>query len=571
MGRISKRLLREFQRAESVQEDHEEAETGGLPEQLMEDELSPEELLDDGFDPLHVNYIMAYRLCMLLTHSLSELDEFDEFIDTKLDTDRKYTPDDEELGPITSSFHGHWTYFDLRFGKDKETVGTCLVDVLGGMDADQLLLNTIKNLSDSRLGIYEHRGVRGEYLEFRELVTGKELSCCSTSGYEGKKGELWLARLAPPIPKDVPYHVNLATPYILTQASHEDWTAFLNKSLLQQPGSDKQTLYEFLKFGTYPTSWHDFIVQAYVRSTDQAVFLAGLPDVPSSLPRVGCHNELGKRQPRGDKLAPEKQLLVEMTQAQRRTANELLPGFCDNLQLRKRTSCLVSMTRKSLQQLAQHATEALNDCKGAKRKTLQRLIDLAAEDDLRGTNTEVYRLLIELDEVEPEVWRRIEIQDCDLETLHDAIQLTMGWDNAHLYQFSTGEHDYSPPAPEFAMVHDCLPNDPAETYLSDLVPIGTKNFTFMYCYDFGDDWQHFISVERISPPEDEATYPTCLAGDRACPPEDCGGAFRYVEFLEAIADPDAEWHEEAVEWFGEFDPEHFDIEETTRLLARWIK
>ena len=85
-----------------------------------------------------------------------------------------------------------------------------------------------------------------------------------------------------------------------------------------------------------------------------------------------------------------------------------------------------------------------------------------------------------------------------------------------------------------------------------------------YTYDFGDNWEHKIPLEKILPRDKNIEYPACIAGKRACPPEDCGGIWGYEEFLEAINNPDHEEHEEMLEWVGgEFDPEHFDVSEVS--------
>jgi len=91
---------------------------------------------------------------------------------------------------------------------------------------------------------------------------------------------------------------------------------------------------------------------------------------------------------------------------------------------------------------------------------------------------------------------------------------------------------------------------------------------FEYIYDYGDFWEHDITVEKIIPPKEGVHYPICIDGERACPPEDCGGAFGYEDMLEAFNDPEHEEHKHYFEWAGEdFDPEKFDIEKTNRLLG----
>ncbi len=83
-----------------------------------------------------------------------------------------------------------------------------------------------------------------------------------------------------------------------------------------------------------------------------------------------------------------------------------------------------------------------------------------------------------------------------------------------------------------------------------------------YIYDFGDNWEHKIQLEKILPREQNVNYPVCTKGKRACPPEDCGGISGYYNLLEIISDPENEEYEEMMEWVGgKFDPEHFDVKE----------
>jgi len=75
-------------------------------------------------------------------------------------------------------------------------------------------------------------------------------------------------------------------------------------------------------------------------------------------------------------------------------------------------------------------------------------------------------------------------------------------------------------------------------------------------------------VEKILPREGEMEYPVCLAGRRACPPEDCGGPWGYGEMLLALGDPSHPEHESYTEWVGGgFDPETFDLEALNRRLS----
>jgi Plasmid pRiA4b ORF-3-like protein len=173
----------------------------------------------------------------------------------------------------------------------------------------------------------------------------------------------------------------------------------------------------------------------------------------------------------------------------------------------------------------------------------------------------VYQLKITLRDIKPPVWRRVQVQDCSLAKLHGIIQTCMGWSNSHLHAFEIGGEQYGEPDPDGMMETQ----DERKVKLRQVVAQGYKKFS--YTYDFGDNWDHTIQVEKVLDAEPGARYPRCIAGQRACPPEDCGGPWGYGDLLDAIQNPDHERHEELLEWVGgEFDPEKFDIEEVNEDL-----
>lgn len=175
----------------------------------------------------------------------------------------------------------------------------------------------------------------------------------------------------------------------------------------------------------------------------------------------------------------------------------------------------------------------------------------------------VHQLKITLTGIRPPIWRRVQVSSSiNLRRLHDVIQAAMGWTQSHLYQFQVGDVEFGEPDDEFGMPIRSAKSTP----LRKIAP--QPGAVFRYEYDFGDSWQHRIEVEKVLPPELGATYPRCLAGKRACPPEDVGGVWGYEEFLEAIRDPEHEEHEAMREWGGEaFDPETFDLRAINEQLA----
>ncbi len=174
----------------------------------------------------------------------------------------------------------------------------------------------------------------------------------------------------------------------------------------------------------------------------------------------------------------------------------------------------------------------------------------------------VFQLKITLMGVTPPIWRRILVEDCTLEDLHFIIQSVMGWGNDHLYCFEDGKREYKGTDP-MGMRGE------AETSDVDLSEVARMvNSKFHYTYDFGDDWLHELLVEAYGPPEEGRTYPACIAGMRACPPEDVGGVWGYRNLVELLKDPERDESDERLEWLGEYDPEAFDVDAVNRALSR---
>jgi hypothetical protein len=176
----------------------------------------------------------------------------------------------------------------------------------------------------------------------------------------------------------------------------------------------------------------------------------------------------------------------------------------------------------------------------------------------------IYQLKVALKYVTPPVWRRFQVRGrTTLAGVHRALQIVMGWTDSHLHEFEIAADRYGMPGPD----SDYEVADERDFHLEQVVPIQGLHFT--YRYDFGDGWEHTLYVEKILPPEPGQRYPRCLAGQRACPPDDVGGSGGYAHFLEALQNPADEEHGEYLEWIGgEFDPEAFDLEEVNHELAR---
>jgi hypothetical protein len=183
----------------------------------------------------------------------------------------------------------------------------------------------------------------------------------------------------------------------------------------------------------------------------------------------------------------------------------------------------------------------------------------------------LYQFKITLLGSKPLIWRRIQVENCTLDKLHEHIQTAMGWTNSHLHQFEIKGEWYGDPELLDDDFGDSECVDSTSTLLSDILPKSSKRFAFKYEYDFGDSWEHEVLFEGSPALDSKAKYPLCLEGERACPPEDCGGIWGYADFLEAIRDPQHKEHEDLLSWVGgRFDPEKFDAKAATKAMKKGL-
>jgi len=147
-----------------------------------------------------------------------------------------------------------------------------------------------------------------------------------------------------------------------------------------------------------------------------------------------------------------------------------------------------------------------------------------------------------------------------LSDLSTVIRIVMGWDGGHLHEFNIGDQRYGDPSNAEGVT------DENRKKLSGLVKSGVTHFA--YSYDFGDDWEHDILIEKVLPANAPNAWPACVAGKRHCPPEDCGGPGGYADLLEILADPNHPDHEDQSDWLGDdFDPEAFSVAAADARLA----
>jgi hypothetical protein len=239
-----------------------------------------------ALDPLHAVYVAVQNVTSVFAERVSQFAEFKPYYQAALHAEDEYMPGGPPMSPLTGSYFTTWAFFDLRFGPDRETIGTCLLDVAEPLGLGPDVTEAVRLMSGTRMGVYEHSGTKGGRCRLTELITDEEFECYVPAGYPGKAGELWYVRLCPPV-DPVTYHVAFTTPYVLTDFGKADWTAYLSKSLIGLTAPEKRRrLHEFLKYGREPDFWNEFVFKAYHHHRPDAIFLTGLPDVPGSLPHA---------------------------------------------------------------------------------------------------------------------------------------------------------------------------------------------------------------------------------------------------------------------------------------------
>ena len=200
--------------------------------------------------------------------------------------------------------------------------------------------------------------------------------------------------------------------------------------------------------------------------------------------------------------------------------------------------------------------------------------ELRPDVDIVEKPSKYFQLQISLQGVKPLIWRRFIVKDdITFHELHRIIQIVMGWENYHAYEFvindtcveGEGDSEFCVDSIWRGFYSKGKRVASREAFVRDFLT--SEKQQFEYIYDLGDNWVHRIVVEKIlSTCEYEAVV---LDGARCCPPEDSGGVHGYLEMLEIKKDPSHELYQEyIVDWLGEdFDPEFFDKQMINRQLS----
>lgn len=178
---------------------------------------------------------------------------------------------------------------------------------------------------------------------------------------------------------------------------------------------------------------------------------------------------------------------------------------------------------------------------------------------------QIATLRIDLKDSDPPIWRLVEVPtSVTLKVLHDIVQAAMGWFDYHLWEMRIGGQTYGIPTDDDWGSAPC--KDGTRIRLRDVLAPGTT--TIAYSYDFGDDWQHALTLSDVRQGDAAIAYPRFIGGERNCPPEDCGGISGFYEMLEIRSDPTLEQYAEINDWLEGYDPEELDVLPIEAALGR---
>ncbi|MBI5525186.1 MAG: hypothetical protein HY897_02550 [Deltaproteobacteria bacterium] len=249
-----------------------------------------------GFHPAHAVYVCAQNQVSVMSEQLTTLDEMAPFAEIVSKAEDLYMPSGPPMSPLTTSYLTCWAFFDACAGPTNETIGTTVVEMGAAFGMDVELLRLIHIMQQSRMGFYIHEGTEGILAVLRELVTDTVCRAIVPSGYRGQNGELWYARVLPPPLPGGSEHVVFTTPYILMKPALCEWQAYFCRTLPDAPQQVRLDAYEqHMKYGPTRGYWNDFVFEGYVNHRTEAIYLAGLPDVPESRPHSEVNSQRFRR------------------------------------------------------------------------------------------------------------------------------------------------------------------------------------------------------------------------------------------------------------------------------------
>jgi len=260
--------------------------------EALQKSVTPKEQLAKSH-PAHAAYVYAQNQMSVMAEQLLQLPEMKSFVKQIGPAEDEYAPSWPPMSPISTSFFVCWSTYDLGIGARRESLGDVIIAVAAECGTHAGIVTLMQALQGSRMGIYSVQERDGAQVRLHDLATDRTFTAVCTSGYSGRVGELWYARVLPP-PLTGTEHVVFTSPYVLTAPDVSAWTAYLDRVASKKPaGARAEVLEQHFKWGPNPRYWLEFVFEAYSRHESGAIFLHGLPDVAESRPHSPSYRPLG--------------------------------------------------------------------------------------------------------------------------------------------------------------------------------------------------------------------------------------------------------------------------------------
>lgn len=198
---------------------------------------------------------------------------------------------------------------------------------------------------------------------------------------------------------------------------------------------------------------------------------------------------------------------------------------------------------------------------GSKKTAKMEKTTQASSEGVPTPGPTAWLLRMQLRDVQPVIWREVWVDpDITLRKLHQILQAAMGWQDCHLYGFGIPgsgrtarywgippQRRFEPRLPDGGFDMGEPARDDARTRLRQVM--AARGDKLLYLYDYGDDWEHLLTLKKIAVVAEP--LPMLVAGGGDCPPEDCGGVGGFMDLVEILQDPEHPEHIPMREWTDE--------------------
>ena len=243
-----------------------------------------------GHDPCYARYVVGQNIASLMAELISGMREAKGYVTIAGAAEDEYVPSGPPMSPLTVSYFTMWALFDVRFGSSRETMGSCTLRIAPEFDYPSGLIDVIKRMQRSRMGLYVHCGSEGDGVLLREVGTREIVSCSVLAGYTGYEGQIWFARLLASPNRSCRRHIVFTTPDVIRDYPERAFVDYLKRELAWMkakiPPRTDDAHGHLMKYGPDRNHWNEYIFCAYLGHQADAIFLTGIPDIPQSLPHA---------------------------------------------------------------------------------------------------------------------------------------------------------------------------------------------------------------------------------------------------------------------------------------------